>query len=101
VGFQFFCRIRIIPGVRLNLSRSGVSTSIGSRGAWYTFGSGRRRTTVGVPGSGLSYSRQVRTQHGDRPAEGSQGKQPSAARGFAWLLVLAVVVYVAVRLVRG
>ena len=35
---RFFRRVRIIPGLRVNLSKSGASVSIGRRGAWYTIG---------------------------------------------------------------
>ena len=55
MGFRFSRRIRIAPGIRLNLSKSGVSTSIGGRGAWLTFGR-RPRATISLPGTGLSYS---------------------------------------------
>ena len=58
MGFRFRRRIRLIPGVRINLSRSGSSLSIGHRGAWYTFGPRGRRVTLGLPGTGL-----YRTEH--------------------------------------
>ena len=31
-------RIRLIPGLRVNFRKSGVSLSIGHRGAWYSAG---------------------------------------------------------------
>jgi len=34
-------RVRLLPGLRVNLSRSGASVSIGWRGAWLTAGSRR------------------------------------------------------------
>lgn len=40
---------------RVNLSRSGISGSVGRRGAWLTLGSDRGRTTAGIPGTGLSW----------------------------------------------
>jgi hypothetical protein len=45
---------------RVNVSRSGVSGSIGRRGAWLTIGRDRVRTSLGVPGTGLSWYRQQR-----------------------------------------
>jgi hypothetical protein len=33
---RFTRRVRLLPGLRANLSKSGVSLSIGGRGAWYT-----------------------------------------------------------------
>ena len=56
MGFRFQKRIRILPGVYLNLSKSGVSFSLGGHGATVNVGSdGRRRVTFGVPGTGMSY----------------------------------------------
>ena len=55
MGFRFQKRIGIVPGLRINLSKSGASLSLGERGAHVTIG----RTpwvTVGIPGSGLSYT---------------------------------------------
>ncbi len=54
--FRFRRTIRIAPGIRLNLGKHGVSTSVGERGAHLTFGHGHTRTTVGLPGTGLSYT---------------------------------------------
>ena len=58
MGFlNFRRRIKILPGVTLNLSKSGMSTSIGPRGAKVTLGGPRGpRATVGIPGTGLSYT---------------------------------------------
>jgi hypothetical protein len=56
MGFRFFRRVRILPGVTLNFSRSGVSTSLGVRGAHVTFNRQGVRQTVGLPGSGLFYT---------------------------------------------
>lgn len=56
MGFRFRRSFRIIPGVRLNLSGSGASVSLGPRGLRYTVGSRGTRTTIGLPGSGLSWT---------------------------------------------
>lgn len=55
---RFQKRIKIAPGVRINISKSGVSTSIGGRGATVNLSSKGVRTTVGIPGSGMSWSKQ-------------------------------------------
>lgn len=59
MGFRFQKRIKIAPGVRLNLSKSGVSTSLGGKGASLNFNSKGTRATIGIPGSGLSWSKQI------------------------------------------
>jgi hypothetical protein len=56
VGFRFRKSIRLIPGVRLNLSGSGASVSLGGRGFHYTIGSKGTRVTAGIPGSGISWT---------------------------------------------
>jgi len=59
VGLRFARRIPLLPGLRVNLSKSGPSLSLGHSGGWLTIGPRGTRATVGLPGSGLSYSRQV------------------------------------------
>ncbi len=53
---RFRRSFKLFPGIRLNLSRSGVSTTVGVPGAHRTFGPRGTRTTIGIPGSGLSIS---------------------------------------------
>lgn len=57
MGFRFRKSVKLMPGVRLNLSKSGISTSIGGRGATVNISKRGTRTTVGIPGTGLSYSK--------------------------------------------
>jgi hypothetical protein len=54
MSWRFQKRVKILPGVTLNLSRKDVSTSVGVKGARMTFVDGRRRTTIGIPSTGLS-----------------------------------------------
>jgi hypothetical protein len=54
MGFRFQKRVST-PFGRINFSKSGVSLSVGVRGAHLTFGR-TPRITVGLPGSGLSYT---------------------------------------------
>ena len=56
MGFRFRRTFRVLPGVRLNLSTRGVSTSFGVRGAHITVSDQGTRTTVGVPETGMSYT---------------------------------------------
>lgn len=66
MGFRFRKSIKLLPGVRVNLSKSGVSTSIGRPGATVNLRRGKVKTTVGLPGSGLSYSNESRERPGQR-----------------------------------
>jgi hypothetical protein len=56
VRFNFFRRIRLLPGLWLNVSKRGVSATVGVRGLKTTIGTRGRRTTVGLPGTGMSVS---------------------------------------------
>lgn len=54
--FRFRKTFSILPGVRINLSKTGVSGSLGGHGATVNIGKdGKPMATVGVPGTGLSY----------------------------------------------
>ena len=53
---RFRRSVKIAPGVRLNMSKSGPSLSVGGRGATANFSKRGTRTTVGIPGTGLSYT---------------------------------------------
>lgn len=57
MGMRFRRRIRLAPGVHLNLSGSGVSLSAGPRGASVTLGKNGLYRNLGIPGTGL-YSRE-------------------------------------------
>ena len=54
--FRFRRSIRFAPDVRLNIGKKGLSATIGVRGAHVTVGHDQTRTTVGVPGTGISYT---------------------------------------------
>lgn len=71
MGLRFRRSIRVLPGIRINLSRSGLSTSVGVRGAHVTVGHGKVRETVGVPGSGVSYTTMDSTRSEANSAPGS------------------------------
>ena len=56
MGLRFRKSISIIPGVKLNFGKTGMSVSTGVPGFRKTFHtSGRVTTSVGIPGTGLYY----------------------------------------------
>jgi hypothetical protein len=56
MGFRFQRRVRIAPGVRLNLSKAGIGLSVGRTGVRLGLDAKRRKYfSVGLPGTGLSY----------------------------------------------
>jgi hypothetical protein len=58
-GLRFQKRLRILPGLRINLSKSGASASIGPRGADVNIGRNGVTTNAGIPGTGLSYRQKL------------------------------------------
>jgi hypothetical protein len=97
MGFRFRRSVKILPGIRLNFGKRGVSTSIGVRGAHVTFGRTGTRTTVGLPGSGLSYTH-VDKPHRETPTlPAPQELRPgSALRGGLWIVLIVVAVVVGI-----
>ena len=94
LGFRFRRSIRVLPGIRLNLGRRGVSVSAGVRGAHVTMSKDGTRTTVGLPGTGMSYTDYQRHPHiveGDTPVT----TEPAAA-GVSWVWVILLIAVVVV-----
>jgi hypothetical protein len=60
--FRFRKTFSVLPGVKINLSKTGLSTSVGGKGATFNIGHGKRNVTLGVPGTGLSYRTQASSQ---------------------------------------
>jgi hypothetical protein len=93
MGFRFHRSVRLLPGLRLNLSKSGVSTSIGTRGAWLTFGKRGTRATVGIPGSGISYTETLpRHQQAQAQDQGvvQESAPPTASSARTWYILLVL-----------
>ncbi|MCL6236954.1 DUF4236 domain-containing protein [Acinetobacter sp. ANC 5033] len=58
MGFNFRKSFKIAPGVRLNVSKKGVTgVSVGGKGARVTVGKKAVRSSVSAPGTGVSYSK--------------------------------------------
>ena len=60
MGVRFHRSLKIAPGIRLNVSKSGLGVSVGPRGAKLSVGPNGVYTNVGIPGTGI-YSRQKTT----------------------------------------
>ena len=90
MGLRFRRRIKIFPGVWFNLSKSGISTSIGGKGLTVNLKGGKAKTTVGLPGTGLSYS-ETNTGNADEQA---QGRRTFPAWLWFSLIVIIALVFV-------
>ena len=74
MSFRFRRRIKLLPGVHLNISRSGISTSLGVRGASMTFGKRGTFVNAGIPGTGISYREKLQ-----QPAAALEQPAPQVA----------------------
>lgn len=88
MAFLFRKRIKIFPGIWLSLSKGGMSTSFGGKGLTVNIKDGKTKTTVGIPGSGLSYS------------EASTESAPARANIPVLVWVLIVVIFVVIVVVK-
>jgi hypothetical protein len=98
MGFRYRKSLRLARGMRLNLTGRGLSSfSVGRPGSTLNFGQNGVRGTVGIPGSGLSYSSRLSSGSGMLPAlivALLTGIFVAAARGnrFAQAVLVAMVV---------
>ena len=59
MGLRYRKQIKLFSGVKLNISKTGISTSIGKPGNTLNVSSRGVKSTVGLPGTGLSYSQML------------------------------------------
>ncbi|HTQ24375.1 MAG TPA: DUF4236 domain-containing protein [Candidatus Binataceae bacterium] len=98
-NFRFYRRLRIFPGLSVNLSKSGPSLTVGMRGAHLTMGPKGVRRTVGIPGTGIYYTSQSGYHSGVHSAHVETEMSPEQqqrAHGIGGLLALALIVGIAV-----
>jgi len=87
LSFRFWRRIRIAPGITLNLSKSGGSLSFGVRGAHVTVGPHGKRVTAGIPGTGLFYTSTLPSSKRGSSSSGAVQLQDKLTLGFFKRLV--------------
>ncbi len=73
MGWRYRKRIKILPGIDINISKSGISTNVGVKGASVTFGPKGTYVNTGLPGSGLY--RRDRLSGSDKKYEYSNGTE--------------------------
>ena len=89
MSFRFQKRIKILPGLRLNVSKTGISWTVGTRGASVTARDGKLTGNVGIPGTGLSYRKRLDLPSQDQVDQDQPRPRPATSTP-SWL-VLAVV----------
>lgn len=98
MGWIFRKSVKVAPGLRANFSKSGVSISVGVKGARITRGKNGVTTSVGIPGSGLyhrSYSSYSKLKaEKERKAEAARvasAQQMEAFKRHPFLMVLSAI----------
>ena len=78
MGVRFRKSVKIGKGVKLNFGKKGASLSFGTKGLHYTINTrGRRTTSIGIPGTGLSY---VSSSGGKRRTSKRKTRKSSGGR---------------------
>lgn len=96
MGMRFRKSIKVAPGVKVNLNKSSVSVTTGTKGLHHTVSSnGSRTTSAGIPGTGVSYVKTTRSPNntskrttaddsastGSGAPIGPNGEKPKKKRG--------------------
>lgn len=80
MGLRFRKSIKIAPGVRVNIGKKSVSVSVGGKGFRKTINSsGRVTTSIGVPGTGLSYVTTKNTKTSKKKTSSKRSSTASAS----------------------
>ena len=89
MGLRFNRRIKVAPGVRVNVGKKGVSSvSVGRRGGSLNVGKNGVRANAGIPGTGLSHSQKL-VGRGAK-ARSRQGAEAPPERTFVERLILTL-----------
>ena len=68
MAFRFRRTIQILPGVRLNIGKNGLSFSVGQKGSSVTLNKSGIHSNVGAPGTGMSFRKTI-FKFGERKIE--------------------------------
>jgi len=94
MGLQFRKKIKLAPGISLNVGKRGASISAGVKGARVTFGKDKTSTSVGIPGTGISH----RNVYSNRTDQEQRPASSSSSSGTSWIsfaVVIAILVAIA------
>jgi len=87
MAFRFRRRIPIMPGIRVNVSKKGLSLSGGVRGASVTAGQHGLHGNVGAPGTGLSYRTRLNQSKAHQRREAHHQQAQALSKGVRELTI--------------
>lgn len=96
MGFKIRKSFKIAPGLRINLSKSGASVSVGKAGATVNVSKRGVKSTLGLPGTGLSHTQNLSANNTD------DRKTVRASNGIpSWVsvVVILLVIWVVAKLI--
>jgi hypothetical protein len=94
MGWRFRKRIKIAPGIHLNLGKAGfTSLSAGKRGASVNVGKRGVTGTVGIPSTGLSYTKKFSGYKNTRTSLSKPNSSPRNSNNPIKKLIFALVFY--------
>src|SRR5512142_270208 len=105
---RFRKSFNIFPGVKVNMSKGGVSFTVGTKGYHLNFSKRGVRQTVGMPGTGISETNYIMKNDSKSEKEDSKAtkkdeaesekaadtevKQPVRRGSPAWMILLGLIV---------
>ena len=103
-GLRFRKTIRVAKGLRLNLSKSGTSVSVGGKGFTLNFSKRGVTRTVGLPGTGISVRQRLGEHKADDVAHHAHHEaepRPPGAKVTVWpWIFFAALVMIAILIAR-
>ena len=122
MGFRFRKSIKVAPELKINFNKNSVGATLGTKGAHYTINSsGKRTSSVGIPGTGISYTEssgptsKTTTKQKSTKSNSNESNSKGLGKGcltgtliflliglllalytFAWIPALGVIIYTAV-----
>lgn len=95
MGFRFRKSFKVMPGVRVNVGKKGISSvTVGKRGASISTGKQGTHANLGIKGTGLSY----RTKLGGKQSTQADSGQPRRI-GFFTMIILGTLVMIGLRII--
>lgn len=86
MAWNYRKRVKIAPGVHLNFSKNGVSTSIGPKGAKVSFSKNGTYLNTSIPGTGIYNRKKI---SGSKSSSLSKGKS-NDQKGFGGCLIIVL-----------
>ena len=93
MAWKFRKSVKILPGIKLNFSNAGVSTSFGPKGFKYNVGRKGVRRTVSIPGSGFYHTEMLEkndNSEGELPPPDGSKRFPLGKIAFGFLLLALI-----------